>query len=182
MYKFCTELQRVVHSGGLLSSRLDPLYGITQSLDPTGADNSPPIGRRHSADLFASVGLNAQFGRFKRNFWDFTKMGIRLDIGAVSALKLHKMQDVSPSSNGESGDIGDERGHPTLALELQQQVLFVLLVRGFTLMIMSLYVEKHSLSHLFSPCALCNTTRTSSTSFAMRVVAVKFIEVCRSFS
>lgn len=117
----CISLSGVL--GGLLSSRLDPLYGITQSLDPTGADNSPPIGRRHSADLFASVGLNAQFGRFKRNFWDFTKMGIRLDIGAVSALKLHKMQDVSPSSNGESGDIGDERGHPTLALELQQQVI-----------------------------------------------------------
>lgn len=132
-YSFLEARPRVSLSGalgGLLGARFDPLFGNNGSqpgMDlEQGVDGSPPqaVGSRYSADLFASVGLNAQFGLFERRFFDFTKMGVRLDLGAVSALQsaiTAKFKD--PSSLGEPGDASNDQGHPTLALSFQQQVI-----------------------------------------------------------
>lgn len=118
----------------MLSATLDPPFGRKVSrllVDPfqevTGANNQPATlvfsDPRFSTDLFASAGLNAQFGLFERRFFDFTKVGVRLDLGAVSAVKSTiSSKSQIPSFHGEPGDTSNERGHPTLALSLQQQV------------------------------------------------------------
>lgn len=120
------------HPGGLLGARLDPLYGSGSNQGVTGYSNSlleAAVDPRYSADLFASVGLSAQFGSFERQFGDFTKMRVRLDLGAVTALKSaisSRLKD--SSSHGELGDPSNDREHTTLALSLQQQVPIVLLL------------------------------------------------------
>jgi hypothetical protein len=121
------------YSGGLLGARFDPLFGNSGSqpgMDlEQGVNGSPPqaVGSRYSADLFASVGLNAQLGLFERRFFDFTKMGVRLDLGAVSALQSAiTAKFKNPSPLGEPGDASNDQGHPTLALSFQQQVLVIL--------------------------------------------------------
>lgn len=125
----------IYHAGGLLSATMDPVFGrkvsrvfVDPFQDPAGTENRAATlvmsDPRYSTDLFASAGINAQFGHFERRFLDFTKVGVRLDIGAVSAMKntlapkLHFL-----SKLGEPGDTNNEHGHPTLALSLRQQVL-----------------------------------------------------------
>lgn len=122
------------HSGGLLGARLDPLFRNNESqplMDlEQSVNGSPPqaVGPSYSADLFASVGFNAQFGLFERNFCDFIKVGVRLDLGAVTALQSaisSKLKD--PSSLGEPEGAINDHGHPTLAMSFQQQVLLLML-------------------------------------------------------
>lgn len=118
--------------GGLVCATLDPTIGGRVSrllVEPfrcpagsTDNQSATPLfsDPRYSTGLFASAGFNAQFGQFEKRFLDFTKVGIRVDLGSVSAVK----STISSNSNhGELGDNGDERGHPTLVLSLQQQVL-----------------------------------------------------------
>ncbi|KAG0625143.1 hypothetical protein M758_2G031100 [Ceratodon purpureus] len=132
-YSFLEARPRISLSGalgGLLGARLDPLFGNNESqplMDlEQGVNGSPPqaVGPRYSADLFASVGLNAQFGLFERRFCDFTKLRVRLDLGAVTALQSAiSLKFKNPSSRGDPGDASNDFGHPTLATSFQQQVI-----------------------------------------------------------
>ena len=140
------------HAGGLLSATLDPQFGRKVSrllVNPfqglTGTNSQSAAlafsDPRFSTDLFASAGLNAQFGLFERRFFDFTKLGVRLDLGAASTINSStfssKLQIPSPHG-GEPGDSINERGHPTLALSLQQQVLFFMNEYAFSVCLKSL--------------------------------------------
>lgn len=122
-------------AGGLACATMDPMFGrkvsrllVDPFQGPSGSSNQSVTvafsDPRYSTDLFASAGLNAQFGQFEKRFLDFTKVGVRLDLGAVSAMKATLSKRQIPSSPGELGDAINERGHPTLALSLQQQVLW----------------------------------------------------------
>ena len=113
---------------------MDPLYGGAKSsrslMDPyngfigtDGSNQSRPLDSSnpwYSTDMFASVGFNAQFGQFERRFLDFTKLGVRLDVGAASALMSAISSESRESSSQELPTC--ERGRPTLAVCLQQQV------------------------------------------------------------
>lgn len=131
-----TELTvRFLRPGGLVGAKLDPLFGNNEShpvmdLEQGVHESLPrPVGPRYAADLFASVGLNAQFGLFERHFCDFTKIGVRLDLGAVTALQSTiSSKSKDPSTQGELGDASNDLGHPTLAMSLQQQVLILILL------------------------------------------------------
>lgn len=149
MQWLCAKLWCASLTGGLLGAQMEPLFGRNTSrplMDPyngftdsNGSSQSIPRDSsdpRYFTDMFASVGLNAQFGQFERRFLDFTKLGVRLDVGAASALKSAiSSKSQIPSSHGEPGGTSSKPGCPTLALSLQQQVrshLFSLLLSMFS--------------------------------------------------
>lgn len=108
-------------TGGLLSASLKPQFGTSQDQGVSNSGNVQPqalSNRPTSADLFASLGLSAQFGLFQRPVFDFTKVGVRIDLGTASAVAEKTKLFGYPILNKR-----DEGGHPTLVLSLQQQVL-----------------------------------------------------------
>lgn len=109
-------------TGGLLSASLKPQFGATQDQSVGNFGNAQPQALSNcptSADLFASLGLSAQFGLFQRPVFDYTKVGVRIDLGTPSAVAEKAKLFGYPILNKR-----DEGGHPTLVLSLQQQVLW----------------------------------------------------------
>ena len=109
-------------TGGLLSASLKPQFGASQDQGVGNSGNVQPqalSNRPTSADLFASLGLSAQFGLFQRPVFDYTKVGVRIDLGTASAVAEKAKLFGYPILNKR-----DEGSHPTLVLSLQQQVLW----------------------------------------------------------
>lgn len=109
--------------GGLVSASLEPKfenYGFRSTVRYQALEDSdqqelkPEISQPVSADLFASLGLSAQLGLFQRPVLDFTKLDVRVDLGAAAA---------TMSSRSATAHQRDENGFPSLVVSLQQQVV-----------------------------------------------------------
>jgi hypothetical protein len=109
-------------TGGLVSASLEPKfenYGFRSTVRYQALEDSdqqelkPEISQPVSADLFASLGLSAQLGLFQRPVLDFTKLDVRVDLGAAAA---------TMSSRSATAHQRDANGFPSLVVSLQQQV------------------------------------------------------------
>eukprot|EP00897_Mesotaenium_endlicherianum_P009851 jgi/Mesen1/8895/ME000535S08204 len=110
--------------GGLLSANLNPRSDVEAPGVPSrrALSHVKPL----AADLFASFGATAQLGLFERRFLDHTLVSGRVDLGAASAFAAAVSQSSSlrPSAGAASEDHQklEERGYPTVALTMQQQI------------------------------------------------------------
>lgn len=117
--------------GGLLSANMrgisPPQSVVLLELDDgRRRDGQKERPRLLSTDLFASAGLTCQLGKFERLVFDHTSVSLRVDCGAASVF-ANAAKQVSTVGDREGGegdavDFWDERGCPTLAVTVQQQL------------------------------------------------------------
>ncbi|KAL2650334.1 hypothetical protein R1flu_018462 [Riccia fluitans] len=116
-------------AGGLLCANLkknaDDISSEPSTPRSTGAatlslgPNAGPL----TADMFVSLGISAQYGLFQRPFLDHTKLSARLDVGAASSLLAATRHQENTAPSRETINNYIDKGLPTVALSLQQQLV-----------------------------------------------------------
>lgn len=99
------------HPHATASSIIGGILNANMLVRNGGRRGGFPLSHGISADAFASVGISVQLGRFQKPFLDFSKLSVRLDLGAASDLKNLQRSDLTSS---------------TLEVTLQQQVFLQL--------------------------------------------------------
>eukprot|EP00850_Spirogloea_muscicola_P007199 SM000036S13243 [mRNA] locus=s36:87267:89266:+ [translate_table: standard] len=113
--------------GGLITADLSTLrkeFNSHQRLGDGGGGGGDGSHKPVAADLFSSLGVTAQLGLFKRQFLDHTSASLRLDLGAASAFAAAAASSpIGRHYTASNAATDPQKGCPTLALSVQQQVM-----------------------------------------------------------